>query len=410
MKTIKQLQSEIEAKQAQIRAFCDQVGEREFAEDEQRKADSLVAEYEGLLSELERAREGKKRVEALRELGGGPVAAEQKAASAGAADILFQNEDFQRWLKGYQPASRNQGSPSIRVKTLITGSSSTSAGAMVVPDYKPYVETLGRAPLSILNLILRESTGSDEVHYVRQTAQVTQAAVTPESNVTKYTGGTGEVEGASPEGAMTFEEVTDSIKDITVNVPASRRAIADAGQLRGLIENDIRDDILEDLEYEMVTGAGGTSHFTGILSTSGVLSQEWTTYFLTTARKAVTAVRVTGRATPTAWLMNPEDKEMVDLLQDGDKKFYYGGPFSTNTSTLWGYPIVECDHVTQGTAILGDFRKAKWWDRQDATISISDGYEDFFTRRLVMIQGVMRAGFGVLRPSAFVLVETESST
>jgi HK97 family phage major capsid protein len=77
---------------------------------------------------------------------------------------------------------------------------------------------------------------------------------------------------------------------------------------------------------------------------------------------------------------------------------------------LWGIPIVECEALTQGTAILGDWRKAVVWDREMTNISVSDSHDDFFIRNIVAILAEMRAAFGVLRPTAFVEVAVESGS
>jgi len=68
-------------------------------------------------------------------------------------------------------------------------------------------------------------------------------------------------------------------------------------------------------------------------------------------------------------------------------------------------PVVESFHVTAGSAWLANWRKAVLWDRQQATISVSDSHADFFIRNMIAILAEMRAAFGLIRPSAFVEVE-----
>jgi len=45
------------------------------------------------------------------------------------------------------------------------------------------------------------------------------------------------------------------------------------------------------------------------------------------------------------------------------------------------------------------------WDRERATVSVSDSHEDFFIRNMVAILAEMRAAFGLIRPSAFIVVD-----
>lgn len=335
---------------------------------------------------------------------------------------FVEAEAYKAWYKqiaptGYIPeGTKGLLSPPVEYKnllgrkTILTGDSSTSGGAFVQTDYSGLYEPLGRRPLTLRDLISNRTTTSDVVEFVRQTAKVTQAAPTAEANVATYAGSTGQVEGAKPEGAMAFEKVTAAVKTIAVWVPATKRAISDAGQLRGIIDQELRDDLEEDLEDEIIGGDNSGEHFQGIDHTSGVLTQAWDTDLPTTARKAITALRVTGRTRPTAWAMNPEDAERVDLLKDGVNRYYAGGPLDGGALRLWRYPIVECEAVEAGEAILGDWRKAVLWDREQATIQISDSHADFFIRNIVAVLAEARAAFGLLRPSGFIKVEFTAGT
>jgi HK97 family phage major capsid protein len=290
-------------------------------------------------------------------------------------------------------------------KALVTGDDDTSAGAFVQTDYTGIYEPLGRRPTTVLDLISMRPTQSDLVEFVRQTVQASQAAPVAEANVTNYTGATGEVEGAKPEATVAFEKVQLPVKTIAVWLPATKRGLSDAGQLRGLIDQELRDDIQEELEDQVITGDGIGENLTGVLNTAGVLTQAWDTDILRTARRAITTLRVTGRSRPTAWALHPNDWETIDLTQDAQNRYYFGGPLAMGTRTLWGVPVVECEGVTEGVGILGDWRKAVLWNRERSTIQVSDSHEDFFVRNMVAILAEMRAAFGLIRPSAFVEVD-----
>lgn len=333
------------------------------------------------------------------------------------------SKEWQDWLAmvapgGHIPESRKGlSSPPLQFKRfglfrkdVVTGSSSTSAGAFVVSDDTGIYEPLGRYPLTLRDLVSLRQTGSDTVEYVRQVTQVTQAAPTAESNVTDYSGATGEVSGEKPEASMTFERVSETVKTIAVWIPATKRALSDAAQLRGLIDQELREDLAEELENQMLNGTGVGENFTGLANTSGTLVQAFTTNILTTARKAITNLLVNGKQRPSAWLINPSDWETIELLQDDNGRYYWGGPLSQGPPTLWGVPVVQSFFQTQGTAWLGNWRKAVLWDREQASISVSDSHSDFFIRNMVAILAEMRAAFGVIRPSAFVEVDLESGS
>ena len=348
-----------------------------------------------------------------------PDAPEAKQSWNGSiAGQLLDNPGYKAWYKNVAPNGRipegakGLTSPTVELKgfgmfkkDLITGADSGSAGAFVVPQDTGMYESLGRYPTVLRDLISIRQTTSDAVEFVRQVTQVSQAAPTAEANVTDYTAYTGEVSGEKPEGAMTFERVQEPVKTIAVWVPATKRALSDAAQIRGIIDQELRDDLADELENQMFNGNGVGENFTGLANQAGTLLEQYANSILQTTRKAITNLKVNGKTRPTAWVFNPADYETVELLQDGQNRYYFGGPMNSGPVRLWGIPVVESFHVAEGSAWLGNWSKAVLWDRQQATISVSDSHSDFFIRNMVAILGEMRAAFGLIRPAAFIEVE-----
>lgn len=332
------------------------------------------------------------------------------------------DQEWASWLKSVAPsghiADSRKGitSPPVQFrnfgmfrKDVVTGLGATSGGAFVVSDRTNIYEPMGRYMLTLRDLVSVRQTTSDTVEFVRQTAQVTQAAPVPEANVTDFTGATGQVSGEKPEGTMTFERVTETVKTIAVWIPATKRALSDAAQLRGLIDQELREDLAEELENQMLNGSGAGENFTGLANTANTLAQAFTTDLITTTRKAITHLLVTGKQRPSAWVFHPQDWETIELLKDSENRYYWGGPMAQGPMTLWGVPVAQSFFVAQGTAWLGNWSKAVLWDREQASISVSDSHADFFIRNMVAILAELRAAFGVIRPSAFVEVDLDAS-
>jgi HK97 family phage major capsid protein len=200
---------------------------------------------------------------------------------------------------------------------------------------------------------------------------------------------------------MNFEVVHAAVKTIAVYVGATRRALSDAGQIRALIDQDLRDDLQEELENQVTNGNGVGENFTGILNTAGILIQAFGTDVFMTTRRAITTVQVTGRANPTGWVFNPVDWEGIELTQDLVNRYYYAGPFGQGPRTLWGLPVVTCQSLPAGAGLLADWRKAKIWDREQSSIYVTDSHDDWFIRNIIAILAELRAAFGLIRPSAF---------
>jgi HK97 family phage major capsid protein len=333
------------------------------------------------------------------------------------------SDAFTGWLKQFPNGRIPEGSKGITsppveiggLKTLITGVSDTSAGGLVVPDRYGFVDVPSR-PLTIRDLVTVGQTGSDTVEFVRQGARTNNAAAVAEATssatIGDGTGGTttAALGGLKPESGFALEKVIESVKTLAHWIPATKRAMSDAGQIRTIIDNFLATGLEEELEDQMVTGDGTGENFEGILNTAGTTAQAWDTNLLVTTRKAKTKVRTVGRARPSAYVFNPEDNEQIDLLRDesggaGTGAFLFGGPAQAGVQTLWGLPRIESEAVPVGTGLVADWKLAVLWDREQAAVQVSDSHADFFVRNLLAFLAEMRAAFGVLRPAAFVEID-----
>ncbi|MFC5144287.1 phage major capsid protein [Streptomyces aureoversilis] len=302
-------------------------------------------------------------------------------------------------------------------KSLVTGASDTSAGAFVVNDQLGLQVGLDafQRPLRLRDVVTNGTTTSDTVEYVRVTSTTNNAAPVAEATTAAAPTAPASVPGAlvnaagggyKPESALATAKITTPVKTIAHWIPVTKRALSDAAQIRTLIDAFLRYGLEEELEDQIVQGDGTGENFEGVGTVSGVQAQAWDTNILVTLRKAKTKVRTVGRSIANAFVLNPADVETIDLLQDNEGRYYFGGPSGAGTAqTLWGLPVIETEAVPAGTGYVGDWRKAILWDREQATIQVTDSHLDFFIRNLVAILAEMRAAFGVVQPSAFVEVD-----
>ena len=240
---------------------------------------------------------------------------------------FVENVDVKTWIEqfnGHGPSNKVRvQSPQVNVdsKTLLTGLSSTSAGAFVVNQRLNIVDRgIFYRPLAIRDIVTIGDTNSDTVEYVREGSHTNVAAAVAEATATSG------ASGVKPESAMALLVVTETVKTLAHWIPATRRALSDAGQLRTLVDNFLRYGLAEELEDQMLTGNGVGENFTGVRNVSGITTQAWDTNILTTTRKGRTKVGLTGRARPSAYVMHPTDWETIDLLQDNEARYFFGGP------------------------------------------------------------------------------------
>ena len=296
-----------------------------------------------------------------------------------------------------------------KMRSLVT-SAGASAGELTRPDYRGLIEPGLVRPLTVRQLVTTIPTSTDAIEYVKESSRILNAAPVTEATQLLHTGDT---TATKPEGGLTFALVQEVVRTIAEWVPATRRILSDAPQLRAYIDSYLTDDLALELEDQIVSGSGSGVNFRGIMNTVGVQTAgppAGTTNMLDVLRTARRLVVVNARTFPTAVLVNPADAEAIDLLKFGGATptAYVGpGPYTQGGSfnpTIWGMNIVESEAVTAGFALVGDFRRAVLFDRENVTITVGTAGDDFI-RNIVRILGELRAGFGVVRPSAFVIAD-----
>lgn len=334
----------------------------------------------------------------------------QRGASLGEA---FTGSAEFKALMGAAPAGRFGDKARVQsapwgLKALVTGVSDTSAGALVEPQRLGLLDTGDmQRPLTVRALFTAGTTQTDTIEYVRQVSQTNAAAPVAEATSADVIDGTtvtAAAGGLKPESAFLLDRDSTNVKTLAHWMPATKRSLSDASQVRTLIDSFLMYGLEEAFEDQLITGNGVGENLLGINNTSGVQTVAAPGAgedVFTVTRRARRMVRIGGRAIPTAFVMNPIDWEAVELLRDGQNRFYGSGPFSNTSPTLWGLPVVESEAVAAGTAWCAAWNYGVIWDREQASITVTDSHADYFVRNLVAILAEMRVAFAVLRPSAF---------
>lgn len=285
-------------------------------------------------------------------------------------------------------------------KTLITGASSTSGGALVADDFRGDLFNMNATmrEFTLLDLVTMIPTQSDAVVFPRMTSITNAAAETAEATSTSN--------GAKPESAMALEQVTVAIQNIAHWIPVTTRILQDASMIQGLINEVLIYGLREQLEDQLIGGSGTPPALKGISSHAGLLTEAFSTNIITSVRKARTTLRVSGRARPTAIAMSPADWESCDLAVDGENRFYWGGPSALGIPRLWAVPVVESEAVSDGTAYMGDWKQLVVFTNNGITLKRSDSHSDFFIRNIEVLLAEMRCGIQALSDKAFIEIAT----
>jgi HK97 family phage major capsid protein len=295
---------------------------------------------------------------------------------------------------------------------LITGADSGSAGAFVTPQRVGYFPMPMR-PLTILDLITIGQTDSDLIEFVRMLSRTNAAAMVPEAVSAATIDGTTVTAvqgGRKPESGMAFEIVQEAVSTLAHWIPATKRALADAGQMRTIIDGMLSWGLGEVLEAQIVNGNGVGDNLLGMLQQTGLNAiAAGPASAADKIHRGKTQIRLDG-FNATGIILNPLDAEDIWLSREntggpGTGGYLFGSPNNPGPRTLWGLPVAESPAMPQGTALVGALQAAIFWLREGTQIMASDSHADFFTRNLVAVLAEMRGGFGVPTPAAFAEVD-----
>jgi len=336
--------------------------------------------------------------------------------------LFVESPHFEAVLKSIGGASGEFRSPAIgipgglrsipsgpRMRAPITGAAG-SAGALVPNQHVGLIEPGLVRPLTVRDLVTVLPMQADAVEYVKEATRASNAATVAEASQIAHTG---DEVATKPEGGLTFTSLTTTARWIAEHVAITRSIAQDRPQLRSYIDDYLIYDVNLELEEQMLSGNGTGQNFTGILNTAGIQTVAAFTAPagpLDNLRKGLTLVRLNGRANPNAVILNPSDAQNIDLLKENNEaNNFVASPFtSAGPRSLWGVPVVESDAIAAGTALVGDFKKAILFDRQEAQILLGTVADDF-VRNIVRILCELRAAWGVVRPSAFCTVSLVSA-
>lgn len=298
---------------------------------------------------------------------------------------------------------------------VVTGDSATSGGAFVRPDrYGPVTDLIGEREFTIRDLCTNITTASDTFEYVRITGKTNNAAAVPEATTAAdpaanfIPAGAEIVDGGyKPESSMTFAVVSTPVETIAHLMPITRRAAADAPQVRQLVDAFLLYGLKEEEEDQILNGNGSSPNLRGILQDSGISTVGSAGTDLDAIVDAIRTIRA-DRRNPTGMVIHPNDWYSTGFLlaKDTAGQYLIGDPRASvdALTQLWGLRVVVTPAMTENTVLVGDFRQAVVADREQSAIYVTDSHKDWFGRNLLAVLAEERLALGVLDPDAFCTV------
>lgn len=278
------------------------------------------------------------------------------------------------------------------------------------PDAFGRVERDGIVPIAqrrsrVRDLFPARTTNAAVIEYFRQTGFTNNASVVPE-----YASGNF---GAKPQSTMTFVGEQAPVRTIAHWEAAHRNVLADEPQLRSIIDNELLYGLRLTEDAQILSGAGTGEDLQGILNTSGIQTYDWSDG--ETAPVADTKADALRRALtlsylayyePTGIIVHPSDWEDIELTKNEQGTYLLAMSVAAGAeSRVWRVPVIDTPAIAEGTALVGAFGTgAQLYDREAASIRISEQHSDFFVRNAIVVLAEERLALAVKRPESFVKV------
>ena len=262
----------------------------------------------------------------------------------------------------------------------------------------------------VRDLFPSRTTNSAVIEYFRMSGFTNNASTVPERVSSAF--------GAKPQTTMAFTGVQAPVRTIAHWEAAHRNVLADEPQLRSIIDNELLYGLRLHEDHQILSGAGTSEDLTGILNTSGIQTYSWSAG-ATLPVKDTKADAIRRAATlsflayyePSGVILNPNDWEDIELTKDANGQYLMAVSIVAGAeSRIWRIPVVDTPAIASGTALIGSFGQgAQLYDREEATIRVSEQHSDFFVRNAIVILAEQRLALAVKRPESFVKVTFDAA-
>lgn len=213
-----------------------------------------------------------------------------------------------------------------------------------------------------------------------------------------------------PEANIRLKERSHPVGTIAHYMVAHRQTLADAPQLRGIVDQELLLGLKQAEEEQLLYGNGTSPNLQGIMNNPNIQNHGvfggtkdangvWR---LDHVRKSITKGQLSGLPVD-AGVFHPYNWEDIELAKGTDNHYVWVTVTDGGIERLWRVSVMVTTAIRSGEFLMGSFGRGGYLlDREDANVRFSDQHSDYFTRNMVAILAEERVGLALTRPQAFV--------
>ena len=277
----------------------------------------------------------------------------------------------------------------LELKTLMT----TTAGWAPETTRSGVVIDNAQRPIQVTDIIPMDTTDQAAYVFMEETTFTNNAAEAAEG-------------GTYGEAALALTPQTSTVRKISVFLPVTDEQLEDVPGMPAYANRRLPFMVRQRLDGQILVGNGTAPNLRGVVNTVGIQTQaKGTDPAFDAILKAITKVRITGRAAPNATVMHPTDWQNLRLTRTTDGIYILGNPTDPRPASVWGTLPVESDALTAGTSVVGDFENYSLLAvKRGIEVQVSNSHSTFFVEGKQAIRADMRAALVFFRPAAFCTV------
>ena len=312
---------------------------------------------------------------------------EAKSAAKGEAKTFGEMFVASAAYKGFAGGRSPVASLDVDLKVLMTTAAGWAPENIRMPGYVPSAQ---RIP-TVTDIIPQRPTNQAAIVFMQETTFTNNAAE--------------RAEGANNAGeaALALTPQTSTVRQIPVWIPVTQEQMDDVAYVQSYVNDRLGLMIRQRLSQQLLVGNGAPPNLAGLIGMAGVQTEALGANPVPDAiYRAMTLVRVTGRAEPNAVVMHPNDWRDIRLLRTVDGVYIWGSPAEAGPERIWGLPVIQDSACTENTAVVGDYANfCELAMRQGIEVEVTNSHAALFIQYTLAVRAALRAAFVVYRPSAF---------